>query len=261
MATLPNPLPKLATDPSGRSLGLQLPPGRLIDASEGGAGPVLWHAEKAASAGSWSALGVPAARAGLLPLLIDAGDPQGGPESWEFVPDEASYPGEHDAEEVLEEYWEEEAEEDEEWPGPAPALPLAADPDSRAAEVADSLAEEAGSPYGRLHLALVPAARRSADIPAAVGWCGAVNYEEDVARLSAVLRSWEDRFGIRVIALAYDRLTVSVAAPPSTPEEAEAIALEHLGFCPYAVLRTDGDTLEGYAKTLVGERSWHFWWD
>lgn len=33
MATLPNPLPTPATDPSGRSLGLRLPPGRLIEAS------------------------------------------------------------------------------------------------------------------------------------------------------------------------------------------------------------------------------------
>ncbi|MFJ8010470.1 hypothetical protein [Streptomyces fagopyri] len=32
MATLPNPLPKLAADPSGHTLGLELPAGRLIDA-------------------------------------------------------------------------------------------------------------------------------------------------------------------------------------------------------------------------------------
>jgi len=251
MATLPNPLPRLTSDPSGRSLGLQLPPGRVIAA-------VLWCAEKTAAPGTWAALGAPAGRAGLVPVLVDAGDPQGGPESWELAPEEASYPGDHDVEEVLEEYWAEDAGDDDEWPGLAPSPTLVADPDVRAAEIADALTQK-GS-YAGLSLALVPA-RRSADVPAALGWSGAANYEEDVARLSAVLRSWEDRFGIRVVALSYDRLSVSVAAPPATPEEAEALALEHLGFCPYTVLRTSDDTLEAYAKNLIGAPSWHFWWD
>ncbi|MET8982698.1 DUF4253 domain-containing protein [Streptomyces sp. NPDC004539] len=279
MATLPNPLPRLTSDPSGRSLGLQLPPGRVIDAQDGGAA-VLWCAQKAAAPGTWAALGAPAGRAGLVPVLVDAQDPQGGPESWGLAPEEASYPGDHDAEEILEEYWAEDAgeysgngtadgagdgrgdgtEDAPEWPGLAPAPTLVADPDARAAEVADSLTQGGSSPYEGLRLALVPA-RRSADVPAALGWSGAVNYEEDVARLCAVLRSWEERFGIRVVALSYDRLSVSVAAPPATPEEAEALALEHLGLCPYAVLRTDEDTLEVYAKGLIGAPAWHFWWD
>jgi len=69
-------------------------------------------------------------------------------------------------------------------------------------------------------------------IPAAIGWCGPYNHENDVARLCAVLRSWEDRFGIRLLALSYDRLTVSVSAPPRTLAEAEAIAVEHYAFSP-----------------------------
>lgn len=107
MATLPNPLPRLATDPSGRSLGLQLPPGRLIDTTDDGPWhePLLWHAEKAASPGTWKAIGAQAARAGLLPVLVDVGDPQGGPTDWELMPDEPSYPGDHDADDVLAEYW------------------------------------------------------------------------------------------------------------------------------------------------------------
>ncbi|MER6028507.1 DUF4253 domain-containing protein [Streptomyces sp. NPDC001851] len=272
MATLPNPLPTLATDPSGRSLGLQLPPGRLVDMSYDGFWhePLLWYAEKAATPGTWKALGASAARAGLLPVLVDAGGSGDGVEGWVLLPGETSYPGDHDAEDVLAEYWEEETEDGDideeiepfgsEWPGLAPAPALSADPDTRAAQIADALGGDRESGVEEAHLALVPA-RRSADIPAAIGWTGPVNYEADVARMCAVLRSWEDRFGIRVVALGLDTLVVSVAAPPATREEAEAVAAEHFAFCPDNVLQGERDTLRAYAKDLVGQPVWTFWWD
>ncbi|WP_330459163.1 DUF4253 domain-containing protein [Streptomyces sp. NBC_00820] len=269
MATLPNPLPKLATDPSGRSLGLQLPPGRLIDLTHDGAWhePLLWHADKTAAPGTWKALGAPAARAGLLPVLVDTGEHQGGPEHWELMPELMSYPGDHDAEELLAEYWEGNAEDElaeevepfgAQWPGLAPAGSRTADPDTRAERIADGLA--AGSAFKEPHLALVPA-RRSADIPAAIGWTGPLNYDNDVARLCAILRSWEDRFGIRVVGLGFDILVVSVAAPPATLAEAEAVAAEHFAFCPDNILQNGPDNLRGYAEQLIGVASWSFWWD
>ncbi|MQY35575.1 hypothetical protein SRB17_35530 [Streptomyces sp. RB17] len=273
MATLPNPLPRLATDPSGRSLGLQLPPGRLVDLTYDGPWhePLLWHAQKPAAPGTWMALGAPAARAGLLPVLVDLAASRGGMADWVLLPGETSYPGDHDAEDVLAEYWEEETEDGElaeeidpfgdRWPGLAPAhAALCADPDTRAAQVADVLARDPGPEVEQAHLALVPA-RRSADIPAAIGWTGPVNYESDVARICAVLRSWEDRFGIRVVALGLDTLVVSVAAPPTTQEDAEAVAAEHFAFCPDNVLQGERDTLRGYAKDLIGAPAWTFWWD
>ncbi|MPY60780.1 DUF4253 domain-containing protein [Streptomyces spongiae] len=298
MATLPNPLPTLAADPSGRSLGLELPPGRLIDATDEGPWhePLLWHAERQASPGSWAALGSSAGRAGLLPVLVDVGGAQGGLAEWELMPGEVSYPGDHDAEEVLAEFWEDyaadelgedELGEDEdspgmrrvvevfgepatydetvapygpEWPGLSPALPLTAAPDTRAAEVADSLVGD-GSWFKEPRLALVPA-RRSADIPAAVGWSGPMNHEGDTARLCAVLRSWEDRFGIRVVALTFDRLLLSVAAPPTTQAEAEALAAEHFAFCPDNITQGHHETLRAYAAhEVLEQRVWSFWWD
>ncbi|MFE2265484.1 DUF4253 domain-containing protein [Streptomyces griseosporeus] len=268
MATLPNPLPKLASDPSGRSLGLRLPPGRLIDATGDGPWhePLLWHADKAAAPGTWAALGAPAGRVGLLPVLVGLGGPQGGPSSWQLAPADMSYPGDHDVEDVIAECWE--ADEDEEltelfgpsgvdWPGLAPAGSLTLDPATCAAQIADSLCDGTRDWLDDPHLALVPA-RRSADIPAAIGWTGPLNHENDVARLCAVLRSWEDRFGIRVVALGFDTLTVSVAAPPTDPTAAERLAVEHLAFCPdnfaEAGIRT-------YTEALLGERAWTFWWD
>ncbi|MFD8740577.1 DUF4253 domain-containing protein [Streptomyces sp. NPDC059618] len=292
MATLPNPLPRLAADPSGRVLGLGLPAGRLIDATHDGPWhePLLWHAEDRAAPGDWAALSA-ARTSGLLPVLLDVGGPQNGPEDWELMPEEMSYPGDHDAEEVLAEFWEEYAADEpgpdqdhsggEEvvevfgerpgpdemlapygplWPGLAAAGPLDADPEARAAETADSLART-GSWLKEPRLALVPA-RRSADIPAVIGWPGPLNHENDVARLCAVLRSWEDRFGIRVVALTFDQLVLSVAAPPTTTAEAEAIAAEHFAFCPDNITQGHHETLREYAEQeVLNGRLWSFWWD
>ncbi|WP_435228592.1 DUF4253 domain-containing protein [Streptomyces sp. Tue6028] len=293
MATLPNPLPQLAADPSGASLGLELPPGTLVDATDEGPWhePLLWHADVPAEPGGWAALEPARRTSGLLPVLLDVGGTQGGPQDWELMPDETTYPGDHDAEEVLEEFWDQYAADklgaDEDYPGKekvveifgepntldetiapygptfpglAPATGQGADPDARAAEVADALAD-GGSWLKDPRLALVPA-RRSADIPAAVGWTGPMNYENDVARLCAVLRSWEDRFGIRVVALTFDQLVLSVAAPPSTRAEAEAVAAEHFAFCPDNITQGHHEVLRDYAaREVLGRQVWSFWWD
>jgi hypothetical protein len=197
MATLPNPLPRLTTDPSGRSLGLQLPPGRLVDAPDGE--PLLWQSGRSASPGEWAALAGPAARLGLLPVLVDVGDGEGGPDTWPLTPHRMSYPGDHDPDDVLAESWERYGgyvSQDEEWPGlagpPSDGTPGVRAADLCAAEVADSVLVDGppdrGSWLGELRTALVPA-RRSADVPAVIGWHGPLNHEGDVGRLSAVLRS------------------------------------------------------------------------
>jgi hypothetical protein len=249
MAMLPNPLPKLADDPTGSSLGLQLPPGCVVGVPEHPA--LLWYSDEPAAPGVWPSL-LPARRAaGLHPVLLDLQD--GTLAEWELDPDAMSYPGDHDPEEILAELWE--SVQDEEWPGLAPAQEPAADPDDRAAATAAALIEENWSKD--LRAALVPA-RRSADIPAAIGWCGPVSHEEDVAVLCSVLRSWEDRFGIRVVVIGFDRLVLSVAAPPQTLADAEAVAAEHLAFGPDDV---DEDITAYAEREILGKDQWHFWWD
>ncbi|KUN93677.1 DUF4253 domain-containing protein [Streptomyces caeruleatus] len=268
MATLPNPLPRLA------SLGLRLPPGGLVDATADGPWhePLLWLSDDRAAPGDWTALRQTAPAVGLLPLVLDVGAGHGGPQLWELMPGEMSYAGDHDAEEVLEELWEEYADEDATWPGlttpaeasDAPGSPeataAAQDPESVASDIVDSLLDGRG-PLKDPRLALVPA-RRSADIPTAIGWMGPANHEHDTGRLSAVLRSWEDRFGIRTVALGFDTLLVSVATPPTTLADAEALAAEHFAFCPDNIWQGTDSTLRAYAENqLLNQPAWHFWWD
>lgn len=261
MATLPNPLPGLA------SLGLDLPAGTLAHAADADAWPepLFWLADDRAIPGTWSALHHAPRKIGLLPVLMETdGVRQGehGPRGWGLDPEAMSYPGDHDAEDVLTDYWDEIASEDEgDWPGlTEPAALREDDPDSVAADLADALLTE-GHPLKDPRLALVPA-RRSADIPAAIGWTGTANHETDVARLCAVLRSWENRFGIRLLALGFDHLLVSVAAPPSTLAAAEALAAEHFAFCPDNLWQSSTPTLQAYAeRRLLNQSAWYFWWD
>ncbi|MGW9135289.1 DUF4253 domain-containing protein [Streptomyces sp. NPDC055681] len=268
MATLPNPLPSLATS------GLQLPPGTLVDATHDGPWhePLLWYADGSATPDTWPRLLDEGRAVGLLPVLLDGGTRGEWPEKWELSPGMTSYPGDHHAEDVLCELWEEYAEDElegaaiepfgPEWPGlaPTPSVSDPADAEERATEIAARLTDTDGRMPGA-RAALVPA-RRSADIPAAIGWTGPLNYENDVARLCAVLRSWEDRFGIRVVALGFDHLIVSVATPPTAVDEAVAVAAEHFAFCPDNIAHNTPDTLRAYADQYVlGEDSWSFWWD
>jgi Domain of unknown function (DUF4253) len=64
------------------------------------------------------------------------------------------------------------------------------------------------------------------------------------------MRSWEDRFGARVIGVGFADLYVSVAAPPATLDEALPVAAEHFAFCPDNIWQGHPHTLTGYASPL-----------
>lgn len=109
---------------------------------------------------------------------------------------------------------------------------------------------------GRTRLALVPATR-PADVPAAAGWGGTRGADD--AELGAVLRSWEDRFGARLVVMQPTTLWLSVAAPPRTEQECLGVAAEHVALCPGA----DGEDprpLRMYAGALRGRPWWRFSW-
>lgn len=281
MATLPNPLPSLATS------GLDLPPGSLVDATLDGTWhePLLWYADgPPADLRDWSRMRAAGRRLGLLPVLVTGGRRGQWPEEWDLHPEGTSYPGDHDADEVLAGYWTEYADDEVgdgtaagentgpgtdgsegpgSWPGPAPApaREAAEDPDTVAAGLAGVIAADADAWHGGARMALVPA-RRSADIPAAIGWSGPMNHENDVARLCAVLRSWEDRYDARVVLLGFDTMIVSVGRPPATIEEARALAAEHYAFCPDNIDQSPPYDLDAYAeKSVLNQEAWSFWWD
>jgi Domain of unknown function (DUF4253) len=140
------------------------------------------------------------------------------------------------------------------WPGLAAPGELTSDPGA----VADRCAEQACDGDGDLWLGLVPV-RRAAGALVATGWTGAINYFDQVAPLAAVVRSWEDRFGARVVGLGGATALLSVAAPPVTVAHALQVAAEHLICCPDNVMGVG--TLAEYAEQIRGQTTWSFWWD
>lgn len=101
-----------------------------------------------------------------------------------------------------------------------------------------------GGPY---RLLLIPC-RRPADAITAVGLALSNDYND--AQISAVLRSWEDRFGARVILLGTGYFMLAVDRPPRTHPDARQLAAEIFALAP------PGDALarrlDDLASSLLG---------
>jgi Domain of unknown function (DUF4253) len=248
-----------------------LPAGRLVSA-QGGGEPVYWLSDTAGDADVWARLLTEHPRSGLWPLALHGleSEPSRPWEDGEVFPTEMTSPATHDVESVLARMWadaaDDEGDEDaddeaervaviapfEQWPGLAPPGEAQGSPD----QIADRYARVVLDGSARLGLV---AAGRGADALATVGWSGPTNYAE-TGKISAVVRSWEDRFGVRVVGVGFDTLRLSLAAPPTTLDQALPIAAEHFAFCPDNVWQAVG-SVAAYAEELVGADSWTFWWD
>ncbi|GAA5097025.1 DUF4253 domain-containing protein [Nocardia iowensis] len=248
-----------------------LPPGRMVKATNTAAEEreVLWVSDERQPRADvlWGRLYDQRADTGLYPLLLDVLDPfppagnlQNRP--WHsgelgFVPVEKI--DALDAEQLLRGMWPmtddayaSDLGAPSSWPGVAAPGTGGGDPGVAARKLAHDLARKRDRLIG-----LVPATR-GADAIALSGWEGAVNLTNDTEELSAIVRSWEDRFDVRVVMLGFDTLYLSVAAPPTTQDHALQVAAEHLTFCPD---NFDFGTFDDYAAKLIGCHNWGFWWD
>ena len=145
------------------------------------------------------------------------------------------------------------------FPGLALAESEVGDPAARAA----ALAEVGG------WIGLVPGTR-SADTPYRIGWMGATNHYlagglPQGASLSVMLRSWEDRFGARLLRLGFDTMELIVERPPSTMAQAEGVAAEHFAFAGddgFQAYQSPGvSDVRSLAARILGSPTWRFWWD
>ncbi|TCC00652.1 DUF4253 domain-containing protein [Micromonospora zingiberis] len=273
---MPAELLELFGGEGARTLGVPLPAGRTVRGDEGaGERPVLWVSDDPAPAGLWTRLHAAHPQSGLWPLLLDGldGDAARPWDTGEFWPMPAP-PAPHDAERLLAGGWARYTGTDDDdmlepaqreavtapygrvWPGLAPTVPTRV----AAPQHADHWAEQLSQAQPGMRLGLVPA-RRGSDALAAIGWQGAINYTGP-AELCAVLGSWEERFGARVIGVGFAELYLSVAAPPADVAEALPVAAEHFALCPDNIWQGQRPcTLAAYADRLVDAPTWAFWWD
>jgi predicted DNA-binding WGR domain protein len=240
--------------------------------------PVLWltDAPLVDAGGLLDRLRGPSAPMGLVPVLL-VGLDDDGTRPWdsnEFSPTDPRRADHFDPGQVLADMWRDSLnEEDEESLVPVqpfgfefPGLAVAPGVDvpagfsrlfAKATEPINDRAALASLTPRRIGLV---AANRPADAITALGWLGAVNVHQDPVLMSAVLRSWEDRWAARVVEIGFDTLTLTVGIPPRDRQTALALAAEHFGFCPDNIWQGT-ETLVAYAQTLQQSRIWTFWWD
>lgn len=236
--------------------------------------PVLWvTTEPVADAGRmWLALSDAQPDSGLVPVMLagaataeHAADGT-GPDLGALSPPELSWLDDLTAADVLAERWQ-------------ASLPPA-DSDDSSAQLA---------PFGREFPGLAPAtterlsmaelqqvllvlpaayiglvaAGRSADVPAALGW-GPAGSEQSASsnsvQISVVLRSWEARFGARLLQLGpAASMRLLIERPPRSIEAVSQVAAEHYAFCDK---RGDGASdIADISASLVGAPTWQCGWD
>jgi hypothetical protein len=200
--------------------GVALPAGRRID-------DALWSTDEEPKDvfGLWSALAAKFGETGLWPVVVFgyAGD-------WDLEPDEDWQElACADAESLLRRRWKDHGE----FPG------LGHGGDAIGAEppaVGDYVAA----------LALVPVAR-GADVVGLLGWEASWR----PAAATAVLRSWEDRYGVRLIGMGGATMYLHVQRPPQGEDITKAAA-ELRAFCR---------DLDGDPAAMAAQPLWSFWWD
>jgi hypothetical protein len=230
---------------------------------------VLWATGELGDAvAAWLALKDRLAGTQLVPVLLSGfrWQPERPWDVGELEPCDLGAVGELDAAVLLEDMWRSAVPVPEE-DGTVTAKLLA--PHSRAfpglVEVVgpeigvDDLASASTLLTPSLRLGLM-AASRPADVPAIVGWTGAINYYATPAPLACVLRSWEDRFGARLLHLGFDTMDLLIERPVPSHEAALAVAAEHFAFCPDNIYQGAG-SISRYAAALPGAAIWSFWWD
>jgi hypothetical protein len=116
-------------------------------------------------------------------------------------------------------------------------------------------------PPSRIGLAV---ADRPADALAAMGWL-AGNWFEGIDQITAALRSWEDRFGARLLAVGHDEFKLLAERRPRDRSAAQHVAAE------LRALTADEFTcaweeealidVNDIADSVLRSPIWGFWWD
>jgi hypothetical protein len=107
------------------------------------------------------------------------------------------------------------------------------------------------------------AASRPADVLPLIGWIGVSNHRPTPLPIAAVLRSWEDRFGAKLLEVGFADIRLLAERPPRTHQAAQRLAAEQFAFCDECTLRGQvGLTAVGEITAgLVNTPIWGFWWD
>lgn len=244
-----------------------LPAGRRVVPKEGPGEPVAWVTTGPVPAAglAWSALSDAHQHTGLVPILLTSGEES--EDHFFNSPADVSQLDHLDAAEVLAGLWEgrmpsdDDEENDDHWAAirqpfsrQFPGLAPHEDTKLSMAQLHEALRSLPAAPIG-----LVPVAR-PADVLPTVGWL-ASDQPQTQLPIAAILRSWEARFGARLLAVGPGaQIRLLVERPPRTDEAAQAVAAEHFAFCDECAGQGLRD-IPGITASLVNAPTWTLWWD
>ena len=254
---------------------VQLPSGRqLCDWDEQ---PLLWATSTRVTeaADVWLRLHDLHEQTGLAPILLafldDDAPPDGRPWDSGELGDRADLAeiDNLDAAEVLAQSWADSLDPDDDDPEQAevvapfslrfPGLALRQKEELSPSEITAAL-----SPFKAARIGLVPT-RRSADVLALVGYNGTVNRYGSPAGFSAVLRSWEERFGAVMLEVGFAHVRLLVRRPPRTPPAADAAAAEIWAMCDefWTTGRPERafTSVSEISEYILGTPIWSLWLD
>jgi hypothetical protein len=104
------------------------------------------------------------------------------------------------------------------------------------------------------------AASRPADVLPLIGWDGAANQWENALVIAAVLRSWEERFGARLLRVGFAEIQLLAERPPRTLQAAQRLAAEQFAFCDECAGEGLHD-VSSITSHLLRSPIWTFCWD
>lgn len=104
-------------------------------------------------------------------------------------------------------------------------------------------------------------------VPTEIGWqapayLGFGNWNEcpEAAAHCAVFKYWQERRGAQLAAITGDVVEAVVERPPTTRDDAAALAQEQYEYCADIVEQGTG-TISRLAASLLNAPLWFFWWD
>lgn len=96
-------------------------------------------------------------------------------------------------------------------------------------------------------------------IPAHLGF-GGWNHCPAPAEHCALWQHWQQKYDARIVGVSGDVIEAHVENPPTTREEAIAVAWQHYLYCPDLVEQGE-ETITNLAAALLDQKVWFFWWD
>jgi len=137
------------------------------------------------------------------------------------------------------------------FPGLAPASEQQLDP-GHLGDVLGSL------PAARI--GLVPA-MRPADVLPLIGWAPS-DWSASALAVAAVLRSWEERFGARLLEVGFAEIRLLVQRPPRGLDAARRVAAEHYAFADECGECGAISYVAQITASLLNQPAvWQFCWD